>query len=137
MGMQKSKGCSVEQEIASVYTVVAQISGVGYSGAGSESTDTTTLDGGVFKTKGLTGYSEPGMLDIDLFFDSTLSGHQEFTDLITTPATRNFKVKNSSGTVMMGPFASAGIKPSWTIAPNAMVKGKIQIEITGDPALAS
>lgn len=137
MAYQKSKGCSVEQEISSVYTAIAQISGVDYSGAKSLSEDTTTLDTSVFKTYGLTGFSEPGKVDLELKYDSQLSGHQEFNDLVTTPASRNYKVKDSAGNVMLGPFASASIEPGFSIKVGSFVTAKIGIQITGNPGLAT
>lgn len=83
------KGTVVKQTIAMSLTAVAQVISIDHSGAESGTWDGTTLDTEtVTSSNGIewlpTGMSEGGSVDLELFYDPALTGHQAITDEITT-----------------------------------------------------
>lgn len=82
------KGAIVKQTISMSLTAVAQVISIDHSGAESGTFDATTLDTEtVTMSNGLeylpTGMSEGGSVDLELFYDPLLAGHQAITDEIT------------------------------------------------------
>ena len=86
MAILKGKGCTLQQTISSTLTDVAQVISLSVSGEASDTFETTTLGGVVYKTFSQTGYSSPGTVDAELFFDPALAGHVTIVALISTPA---------------------------------------------------
>ena len=131
MAKVKCKGTVLKQDIASVLTAVAQITEIGLSGAQSETWDSTTLDGGVGKTKSQTGYSEGGTCDLKLFYDPALAGHQSLTDDITTPAERDYSIVFADTGATESTFSAAGISFGVTVAMSDGLSADVSLEITG------
>lgn len=134
MAKIKCKGTKLQQDLASVYTDVAQVISFEHSGCESETFDATSLDSGVFKEYAQTGYSEPGTVSGELFYDPALAGHQNLTDLIVTPADENWKVIFAdSGASVMGPFVGAGFAFGFAVDMGDGLKGSFSIQVDGNP----
>ena len=131
MAKVKSKGTVFSQEVSMVYNAVAQLTDISTSGSEVETFDCTTLDGGVGKELGQTGYSEGGEVSISGFFDPVLAAHQAITDLITTPAENNFKITFADAATTDWIFAGAGISIETTVAMADGVKFSSSIPVTG------
>ena len=128
------KGTIIKSTISTVLTPVAQVTSISMSGFKSETYDSTALDTGVGKTKGLTGYSEGGTADIELFYDPGLAGHQFYSTSITTPVEIVHNITYTDGSVTT--FTSSGIDMGVTIAMDDALKSSISFEITGIPTFA-
>lgn len=93
-----------------VFTAVAQVVSLEQTGAESETYDSTTLDtSGAGKEYEPTGYTEPGSVGFELFYDPALAGHQAITDLLTTPAAQNWKIIFADSGTTEYPFTGAGV----------------------------
>lgn len=136
MAKLKGKGCTLQQTITATLTDVAQVTDIDVSGEASLDYDSTTLDGAVYQTKELTGYSSPAVVKAGLFFDPALAGHQAIVALITTPATCVWKLKYSDAGPSSLTYTSAGIGLDQTIVANDGVKGTITMNSTGAPTRA-
>lgn len=126
------KGGKIQQTIATTLTDVAQVLSLEFAGSESLTYDSTTLDGGVFKTYDPTGYSEPGTVSGEMFYDPALVGHQALTDLISSPADESWKLIYSDLSEQAFTGASFGMDVS--IVMDDGVKGSFSIQIDGDPA---
>ena len=110
MAKIKSKGTVFKQDISSVLTAVAQVISLNTSGAETETFDADTLDN---SDAGIpydpTGRAEGGSVDMSLFFDPALIGHQEITDYVTTPAKRNHSITFADDASTAWTFTAAGL----------------------------
>ena len=136
MAKLKSKGTVLQQTISSALTDVAQITDLDISGEGSTDYDSTTLDGGVFETKELTGYSTPGTVKAGLFFDPALAGHVAIVALISTPATCVWKIKYSDSGPSSLTYTSAGVSLDQKVAMKDGLKATLTMNRTGAPTRA-
>jgi hypothetical protein len=136
MAKLKGKGTVVQQTIASVLTDVAQCLDIDISGEASLDFDSTTLDGPVFETKDLTGYSSPGTVKVGMFFDPALAGHAAIVAVITTPATCVWKIKYSDAGPSSLTYTAAGTGIDQKIVLNDGVKATITMNRTGAPTRA-
>lgn len=136
MAKLKGKGTVLQQTIASVLTDVAQLTDIDISGEASLDFDSTTLDGPVFETKDLTGYSSPGTVKAGLFFDPALAGHQAMVALITTPATCVWKIKYSDSGPSSLTYTSAGFGLEQKVVTKDGLRGTVTMNRTGAPTRA-
>jgi hypothetical protein len=136
MAKLKGKGTTLQQTISATLTDVAQVTDIDLSGEASLDFDSTTLDGGVFETKDLTGYSSPGTVKAGLFFDPALAGHQAIITLISTPASCVWKLKYSDSGPSSLTYTSAGVGVDQTIVANDGVKATVTMNRTGAPTRA-
>lgn len=137
MAKIKCKGTLLKQTISMSLTSVAQIISLEHSGAESETYESTTLDGGVFKTYDQTGYAEGGSVNGELFYDPALSGHQSFTDLVAAPADVVFTITFADGAATVQTFTAAGYGFGAKVAMNDGLKGSFSLKIDGDPGFPS
>lgn len=136
MAKLKSKGIVLQQTISAALTDVAQVTDIDISGEGSTDYDSTTLDGGVYETKELTGYSTPGTVKAGLFFDPALAGHQAIVALISTPATCVWKIKYSDSGPSSLTYTSAGVSLDQKVAMKDGLKATLTMNRTGAPTRA-
>lgn len=136
MAKLKGKGTTLQQTISATLTDVAQVTDIDLSGEASLDFDSTTLDGGVFETKDLTGYSSPGTVKAGLFFDPALAGHQAIITLISAPASCVWKLKYSDSGPSSLTYTSAGVGVDQTIVANDGVKATVTMNRTGAPTRA-
>jgi len=136
MAILKGKGCSLEQTISASLTAVANVMSISLSGEESETFETTTLATTVFKTFTQTGYTNPGTVDAELFFDPALAGHVTIVALLSTPADCIWKVKYSDSGPSSITYTSAGVGLDQTIVMNDGVKAKLKMKRTGAPTRA-
>jgi hypothetical protein len=136
MAKLKGKGTALQQTISAVLTDVAQLTDIDVSGEASGDYDSTTLDGGVYETKDLTGYSSPGTVKAGLFFDPALAGHAAITDLIETPASCVWKLKYSDAGPSSLTYTSAGVGLDQKIVTKDGVKATLTMNRTGSPTRA-
>ena len=133
MAKVASKGTVLQQELSSVFTAVAQLTEVGYSGGEVETYDCTTLDSGVGKLLGQTGYSEGGEVSISGFYDPALAGHQAISDLVAAPADQNWKIIFADSANKEMPFTSAGVSWEVTAAMSDGLKFSSTLKVDGLP----
>lgn len=126
------KGTVFKSTISAMLTAVAQVNSISTSGFASQTFEGTSLDSAVGKEKPLTGYSEPGTVEVEMFFDPALAGHQFYTDSITVPVTiaHSITYSNTSHTTL---FTSSGIDFGHTIAMDDGVKATLSFTVTGLP----
>ena len=132
-----SKGTILKQTISASLTAIAQIISLDHSGAKADTFDSTTLDGGIFKTKDLTGYSEPGAISGELFYDPALAGHKALSSLMgfssTAPAQNAMQITYADIAATTQSFTAAAVGFGVTVDMANGLKGKFNIDITGDP----
>lgn len=140
MAKIQCKGTVLKQTIANSLTAIAQIIGFDLSGSKSDTYESTTLDiTGPWKTFDLTGYSTPGKLSGELFYDVGLAGHKAITTLMghttgpTAPAQNAMQITYADGGSTTQSFTAASVGFDATVAMDSGLKGKFNIEITGDP----
>lgn len=136
MAKLKGKGTVLQQTISSTLTDVAQITDIDISGEASLDFDSTTLDGVVYETKDVTGYSSPGTVKVGLLFDPALAGHQAIVSLITTPVACVWKIKYSDAGPSSLTYTSAGVDLSQKIAMKDGVRATLTMNRTGAPTRA-
>lgn len=136
MAKLKGKGTTLQQTISSVLTDVAQVISLDLSGEGSLDYDSTTLDGLVYETKELTGYSAAGNVKAELFFDPALAGHQAIVALITTPATCVWKLKYSDAGPSSLTYTSTALGLDQKVVTNDGLKATLTMNRTGVPTRA-
>jgi len=130
----KCKGTVLQQDIATVFTAVAQVISMELNGVETETFDKTTLDTvGAGKEYGQTGYAEGGSLDGELFYDPVLAGHQAITDIVTTPADNDWKVIFADAAATELPFTSAGVGFGIAVAMSDGLKSSFSLKLTGLP----
>jgi hypothetical protein len=125
------KGSVVQHTISASLTAIAQVLSVELSGSKSNTFDSKALDSGVFGSRDLTGYSDPGTVSLELFYDAALAGHQFITDNITTPAKNAMKIIYANTTEQL--FTSCGVAFGASIVMDDGVKGSATYEIDGTP----
>jgi len=125
------KGTIFKSTISAMLTAVAQVNSISSSGFASQTYEGTSLDSGVGKEKPLTGYSEPGTVDIELFFDPTLAGHQFYTDSIVVPVEIAHSITYVDSTVTT--FTASGMDFGHTVAMDDGLKATVSFTITGLP----
>lgn len=136
MSKLKGKGTVLQQTISTVLTDIAQLIDIDLSGEKSEDFDSSTLDGVVFKTKDLTGYSDGGTVKATMFFDPALAGHQALVALISTPTTCVFKLKYSDSGPSSLTYTAAGFGLDQKIVMNDGVKATMTMNRTAAPTRA-
>lgn len=137
MAKIKSKGVVLSHTVGTSLAAIAQLTEFEESGAESETYDSTTLDGGVFKTYDPTGYSEPGEITATLWYDPALAGHQNITDIIASPATNAMRVTFTDSATTTKAFTAAGHAFGYTVQMNQGVQGSAKFKLTGDPGFPS
>jgi hypothetical protein len=133
MAIVKCKGTKLQHTVSASLVDIAQVLSIEHSGSGSETFESTTLDGGVFKTFAPTGYSNPGTVSAEIFYDPALVGHQAITDLIAAPATNAMKLIYADTAATNQAFTSAGVEFGNTVDMADGLKGSITYTVTGDP----
>src|SRR5689334_24105499 len=118
MAKLKGKGSVLQQTISSVLTDIAQSTGISLDGEENETFDSTTLDGAVYKTYDATGYTEPGTVKLDIFFDPALAGHAAIVALLPAPAACVWKLKYTDSGPSSLTYTTNGIGVSQVIATN-------------------
>lgn len=133
MAKCKVKGMVVKHTIAMSLTAIAQCLSIEHSGSASETYDSTTIDGGVFKTYDQTGYSEGGEVSVELFYDPALAGHQFITDLIAAPADNAMTITYADTGATVQSFTQSGVEFGVTAEMSGGLKGSVKYKVDGDP----
>lgn len=136
MAKLKGRGTIVQQTISATLTDIAQLTDIDIAGEASLDYDSTTLDGVVYQTKELTGYSSAGTVKAGMFFDPALAGHAALVALITTPATCVFKIKYSDAGPSSLTYTAAGFGLDQKVAMNDGLKATMTMNRTGAPTRA-
>lgn len=127
-----SKGTVLKKTISASLTAISQVLSIDQSGCENETFETTTLDNSdAGKTHKATGYTEPGTLDFELFYDPDNSGHQDITDLAATPAEVAWTVTYTDGTPTVETYTVAGVTVGRSVAMNDGVKMSVSCKLTG------
>ena len=132
MAIAKCKGMKLQHTVSMSLADIAQLTAISHDGSESMTFDSTTLDGSVYKTYAQTGYSEPGSVTAEGFFDPALAGHQAITDLIATPADNAMKIIYADAGTTNQSFTSAGVKFAMTGAMDDGLKFNVTYKVDGD-----
>jgi len=133
MAIVKCKGTKLQHTVSASLVDIAQMLSLEHSGAGSETFDSTTLDGGIYKTFAQTGYSNPGTVSAEIFYDPALAGHQAITDLVATPADNAMKIIYADTAATNQSFTAAGVEFGVTVAMEDGLKASVTYTVDGDP----
>lgn len=138
MAVWCSKGTLLKQDLASTLTTVAQVTSLSVDGSESETFDSTTLDQtSAFKTYKPTGYTEPGTVSGELFYDPALAGHKALLALLAAPADESWSITWSDTGATAQAFTGAGFSFGAAAAMGDGLKGTFSIKIDGSPGWAS
>lgn len=130
------KGTQFQQSVSEVLTDVAQVISLDVSGAESETYDSTTLDvDDAYKTYDPTGYTEPGSVDGELFYDPALVGHTTLVAPLAAPAATDYAIIYQTETPTLKEFTGAGLSFGATVAMDDGLKGSFSIKVTGAPPI--
>ena len=127
------KGTVLQHTVSASLATIAQVTSVSHSGSGSQTWDSTTLDGGVYKTYDQTGYAEPGQVSAELLYDPALAGHQAITDLQRAPADNAMKIIYADSGTTAQTFTGASVEFGVTVAMDDGLRGSVTYQIDGDP----
>jgi hypothetical protein len=130
----KSRGTIVSQYVAAAYVAMAGLQSVDISGEKSETNDTTTLDGGVYKTKDPTGYVDPPTIKLSGLYDPAHATYTAFAGLVSSPAATNFKVTYTDVAPTSAIYSGVGFALDKKISPEKHVTADITIETSGAPS---
>lgn len=146
MSKLRSKGCLVQQSLATVFTNVGQVISMDQTGEASLDFDSSTLDQTLhYETKDLTGYASPGQVKLEIFYDPALAGHIALRSLIdgvgstpVAPQTSTFKIKYSDATVLLPTpsstsFSVAGVSMDEKFSMKDGVKASVTLNRTSAP----
>jgi len=131
MAIIVSKGTVLEFTISSVDTAVAQVIGINVGKQQPETFDTTTLAGGVGKTKGRTGYATQDDTTAEIFYDPGQATHQFIAASVATPAEVDGNVVLTDGSTTHLTFTAAALGIDLGVAMNDGLKSNITIEHSG------
>ena len=134
MAKIKSKGTVLAVAISAVYTAIPQLKSISISGAASETYDSTTLDGTVYKTKDPTGYTEPATISAELFRDPDNTTHQFLIALLAAPVATNFKVTYADSTPLEEVYSGVGFGWDTTVAPADGLSSTLTVVTSGAPS---
>jgi hypothetical protein len=113
MAKVPSKGTVLSQGVAEVFTAVAQLTDISYSGAATETFECTTLDTEFAgKQYSQTGYSDVGEFSISGFFDAALQAGM--LALISIPDESDWSITFSDATAWT--YTVAGVSFDVTVA---------------------
>ena len=129
-----SKGTALLMEISSVYTAVPQLKSLSIAGAASETYDSTTLDGGAYKTHDITGYTETATISAEVFRDPDDTVHAAFIALLATPVATNFRVTYADATPLSEVYKGVGFGFDTTAAPSDGLSSSMTIKTSGAPS---
>jgi len=127
------KGTVLLQSVSSSYVAVAQVLSIDISGEESETFDSTSLDGGVYKTYAPTGFTEPGDISGELFYDPALTSHTNLTGLAAAPVATNFKVTYADAAPTSIISSCVGFGFDKKIAINDGLKMSFKLKRSGAP----
>lgn len=125
-----NKGTVIKQTISMSLTAVAQVISISHDGAETEVADVTTLDtSGAGKEYLATGYAEGGSVDLELFYDPALAGHQAITDEVTTPTETVWQVTFADTGTTTANFTVAGVGFGFTVDMAEGLKASISLKL--------
>lgn len=127
-----SKGTILEQKISGTFTAVAQVETISLSGAEAETYELRPLDAsdaGVLKKP--NGWASGGTVTVGLIYDPALAGHQSITDIITTPARCDWRIKHADGSLTATTWTSGGVGFDEDINGTTGVKATVRMTVDG------
>ena len=133
MAKLKSRGVSCLQFVGAAYVAMAALQSIDITGEKSETSDTTTLDGGKYKTKDPTGYVDPPSIKLTGLYDPTIATYTNFAPLVSTPVATFFKITYTDTPPTSVTYSGVGFALDRKISPEKHITADITIETSGDP----
>ena len=135
MALVPCKGTLLKIAIAGgVLADVGQVLSIDVAEAKTEEYEARTLDGGVGITKRPTGYTDPGSVSGELFFDPVLATQLIFTTAISTAATPVGEDHLLDGSITFADaaatawtFSTSGVGFGVTVAMSDGLKGSFSM----------
>lgn len=134
MTILQSKGTRLGIGLANSIVNLAQVLSIDYSGLKSNTFAATTLDGAVYEKKLQTGYSSPGQIAAELFFDPAVRA--SLTGYVDTPAEFRARITFADDPPTAWVFKAAGIELGVKVAMEDGVKSSVTIELSEAPTWA-
>jgi hypothetical protein len=133
MAKLKSRGVIFSQYVSAAYVAMAALQSIDITGEASETSDTTTLDGGKYKTKDPTGYVEPPSIKLSGLYDPTIPTYTNFAALVSTPVATNFKITYTDTAPTSAIYSGTGFALDKKMSPEKHITSDITIVTSGDP----
>lgn len=130
----KSRGTVFAQYVTAAYVAMEGIESIDITGEKSLTDDTTTLDGGQYKTKSPNGYSDPCTIKLSGLYDPLHATFSNFIALIGTPVPTNFKVTWADSAPTSAVYSGVGFGIDKKAAVDKMVRSDLMIECSGAPS---
>jgi len=130
----KAKGTVFAQYVTSAYVSMEGLTSVSIDGEKSETVDSTTLDGGVYKTKNPTGYSDTATIKLAGHYDPVHATFTNFVGLIAAPAATNFKVTWTDVAPTSAIYSGVGFGINKKSEVGKLVMADLEIETSGAPS---
>jgi len=134
MAKLKSRGVVFAQYVSAAYVAMAAQQSIDISGEASETNDTTTLDGGAYKTKDPTGYVDPATIKLSGLYDPSIATYTNFAGLVSTPVATNFKITYTDTTPTSAIYSGVGFAIDKKISPEKHITADITIVTSGAPS---
>lgn len=137
MALVATKGTLLQFCVAGgTLATIAQMISIDIAEATTETYEARTLDqSGAGIIKKPTGYTDPGSISGELFFDPALAGHQTITDVLTDPSIPSMEDYLVDGGITFADaattswtFSSSGVGFGATVAMNDGLKGSVSFE---------
>jgi hypothetical protein len=133
MAKLKSRGVIFSQFVSAAYVPMAALQSIDITGEKSETSDTTTLDGGKYKTKDPTGFVEPPSIKLTGLYDPTIATYTNFATIVSTPVATNFKITYTDTAPTSVVYSGVGFAMDKKMSPEKHITSDITIETSGDP----
>lgn len=133
MAKLKSRGVTFAQYVSAAYVAMAGLQSIDITGEKSETNDTTTLDGGAYKTKDPTGYVDPPSIKLTGLYDPTIPTYTNLAGLVSAPVATNFKVTYTDTAPTSAIYSGVGFALDKKISPEKHITADITIETSGAP----
>src|SRR5579862_6915512 len=135
MSKKLCMGTVLQQDIASVYTAVAQVTSIKFSGVGGKGLNVQSLDsatdgnGIAWMDKIWNGIADPGELSFDFYLDPALTGHQSL--LASNFASTQWKVVYANSGGAYDGFTSVASTFDRNVEVGEALKGSGKLELSG------
>lgn len=129
-----SKGVILSQSVSAVYVALAGLMSLDVSGEKSIAEDTTTLDGGVYKTKTPNGHAEPPIIKAGGLYDPQHATYTNLMAILSTPTVTNFKVQWTDAGPTSAIYSVASVGLNKKAAVGKMIDADITLETSGAPS---
>lgn len=125
-------GTCLQQEIASVFTDIAQVRSITGPSIAKASIDSTHLKSPNGWRENVAGLKDGGEVTFELLFDPAETSHQEILDLLDEDQATNFKIIWSDDASTEWPFAATLQSASPTAELDGLLLMSVTLKVSGE-----